>query len=159
MSAATFELPTQDGEIVTLPDGRELRLRIEPDDMWRGLDDDGLGQVEWGRANLYGRIVRPDSFNGHAEILDRSRDSVIWWQPPADLVRGTDQYARIRQIVRDVCEYGYQIVTLELRRRCECCTSVVVDDVAGIGGIVPFPDDNEIRDVIESYLLPELGLS
>ena len=104
----------------------DVRLTVVPDDVDRVQmlnDDDFYGRVAWGRFNryhvtcdAYGRTLRPDGFDGNAEIIQHNypRD-VLWWQPPADVPRTSEHFASLRSTVRDLVEYGYVGYVVDVR--------------------------------------------
>lgn len=134
-----------------LADGVELRLRFEPDCESIGdLSDHGdvYGRTEWSRDNDYGP-VRPSDFTGRAEILFRDHRSSLWWEPfdPMDIPGFREQGTRAqgfrdyRQNVRDIMEYGFYSLGLELCEGSDAYGRPIVTDVAWLGGIEPIPDD------------------
>ena len=130
---------TDDGDEIDLPDGRSLRLRIEPDQDASVNDSDCYGRIEWshvGPHNYTGRANRPDDFTGAAHILDRDHGSVLWWQPWEG---ATEEQARdFLPTLRELVEYGFKLVGLELRETVTDSLGsehTVVLDTAWLGGV------------------------
>lgn len=131
-----------DGDTIDIGGGRTLRLRIEPDPDMSILDEQGegvwCGRIEWSHTtNNYGWNRRPDGFTGRAEIIDRDRNDCLWWEVPADIERGTPGYYSLRSSIRDLLEYGYSQVGLQLLEECDHGDAHVIGD-AWIGGVGSF---------------------
>jgi hypothetical protein len=108
-----------DGDTADLEDGRTLRLRIEPDEDYSINDYDSDGKVAWGiRDDMGGR--RPDGFDGSAEKLGiYDHGSALWWQPYKPDVLALkksdpDAFRKERLRIRDLVEYGFKGIILEL---------------------------------------------
>jgi hypothetical protein len=100
---------------VDLLDGYSVRARTEPDYDHSVTDDgDWYGRLEWSDRVHSDRGGRPDDFDGNAEIIDRDRSDRLWWQPPADVKRGTEQFDSLRRSLLDAYHYGYDVVFVEL---------------------------------------------
>lgn len=152
---------TQDGDTVELDDGRTLRLRLTADDMTAADDGDWYGAiapVRWAHrydADYHQQPERPNGFTGNAEKLHYGRGEVVWWEPPSDVKRGTDGFTTLRATLRDVLEYGYVVVSLELCRGTDAYGRPVVVDVASIGGVEAMARDDYMREIV-SELAAEL---
>lgn len=135
---------TSDRDCYALPDGRYLRLRIQPDDDYNPFDEvDCYGRVSHvdnHRDRTTGWTLRPDGFDGNAEKVWAMHDN-YWWQPPADGPRrGTDEFRKLRQLVCDLIAFGGQVVTVELLRGTDAYGRSIVRDVASLGGIDSLAD-------------------
>lgn len=141
---------TQDGDVIDLPDGRKLRLRIQPDDTNPFTEYETYGKVEW--ANRRYERQRPDGFDGNAEILNGA-----WWQPPADgPKRGTEEFAKFRQLVLKLIEFGMETVILEVLDGEDAYHRPIVTQVTSLGGIDSL-EDGYLAEVVKE-LGEELGL-
>lgn len=94
--------------------GHTYTLRVLTDDMTI-MDEQGAGvwcgQLEWVRGP---RAPRPNGFDGNAEIIDRGRSGVLWWQPEPDVKRSDrEAFAAYRQSVVDAYTDGYVFLVLE----------------------------------------------
>lgn len=139
-----------DGDIIDMPDGRKLRLRIVTDDcdvmdLWT---DDCYGRVEWEKRGEYPQ--RPDGFDGNAEKLSIGRgNDRLWWQPPADVKRSdTSAFRKLRANVTDLFEYGWQIISLEVLDGTDYYGRPIVTWADSVGGIEPFTDWHDRCEVI-----------
>jgi hypothetical protein len=122
------------GDTYTLPSGKVLRLRIEPDDYDTVADEeDFYGKVEWSEG-------RPSHFDGNSEVImtsSRGWDSQrLWWQPPTDVKRGTEQFTNLRTHLSDALKYGYVCVFVELCEGSDYYGADIVKDVEVIGGVM-----------------------
>jgi len=109
---------TDDGDTLTLDDGRVLRLKIECDQD-ATINDFGdcygiSGYVENGRRNDYGYYPRPEGFTGNSEKLWWGNDGPWWWEPPTDVKRSDPVFKSLRDSVRELLEFGFKGVVLEL---------------------------------------------
>jgi hypothetical protein len=124
-----------DGDTVELGDGRELRLRIEPDDINPFDEFDTYGKIAWsGRVNDYGYEQRPAGFDGNAERITILNDRV-WWQPPADVKRSDPHFRELRALVSDLASFGCVGVSLELLEGEDAYGRPIVRRVASLWGI------------------------
>lgn len=107
-----------DGDVIDIGGGRSLRLRLEVDEGYSINDYDSDGKVAWGRKGQYDdREQRPEGFDGSAEKLGIYDHGVsLWWQPMKGLSikRGTPEWRAERSRIRDLAEYGFKVVILEL---------------------------------------------
>jgi len=166
INSEVLEALADDGDTAELDDGRTLRLRIESDpsdvrDLW---SDDCYGAVAWVEdrpRNDYGYPPdRPEGFDGNAEKLGIGRGyDRFWWQPPADVARGTEQFRALRTLVSDLLEFGFSNVGLEVLEGENAYHEAIVVNAAWLGGVEPWSyGEREVLDDILSQLLPELGL-
>jgi hypothetical protein len=143
---------TDDRDTFELPDGRTLRLRIEPDPDMSILDEQGegvwCGRIEWdkGRTNDYGYRDRPDGFTGRAEVIHRDRSDRLWWEVPADIVIGSDHHRTLRQSILDLYHYGYSQVGLVLE--CEHGGEVASTWIGGCDEFYPELLDDLVGEVL-----------
>jgi hypothetical protein len=156
-------LPLEDGETVELLNGKKLRLKVSPDYYTDLNDFDYLGRVEWSKYSsysktsyIYDRNPRPDGFNGNAEIIDVDRGSSLWWQPPQDVARGSDQFKALRILVKNVVNYGFNVFTLELLDGKDGYGRDIVAKYSSLAGLEPFLDELSKEDILQE-LLSELG--
>lgn len=157
-----------DGNVLELEDGSELRVRFEQDDQGiNNLRDHGdcWGDTEWFDDRPYGDYVgqrreRPSGFDGNAEKLHVGQGySACWWQPPEDVPRSSEHFAELRQNVKDLLEYGFQGIILEHVRDMDAYSRGIVVNVASLWGIEPFPTREYraevIRDLVDEVLSEE----
>jgi len=137
-----------DGDTIDLNDGRVLRLRIEVDQDSTVEDaPDYYGLVGWSTTDRdTGHQRRPSNMNGSAEILRRDHRAHLWWQPPADVEQ--DSRSELRNLVADLCEYGFKGVVLELCEGEDHYGAPIVRDSASLWGIDSLED---------GYLLTVVG--
>lgn len=139
---------------VTLPDGRIVRFKEEPD--WGTSIDDFVDC--YGKVSHIGkwddRPQRPDDFDGRARIV-RSVHDRYWWQPPQDLA---DEYLNnTLRLVSEILEWGFYVYVVEVLELCGSCGRPEVTDTFAMGGMEPMMDMSNRIDVI-SDLLRELDL-
>jgi len=132
--------------------GRMLRLTHEPDDM-SIMDEQGdgvwCGRLEWGRrSSCTGHNLRPDGFDGGAEIIYTDGRDSLWWQVPADVKRGSDSYRSLRRVITDILEHGYQVVVVELCAGFNAYGDPVVREFASLGCVEPFPGRDYEREIV-----------
>lgn len=153
-----------DGDTVELPDGRTLRLRIEPDQDSSAWGEDFYGEfalVE--RDRWTGRdLPRPDNFDGNSEKMQLRDGDPFWWQPPRgdyelSAKRGSKEFAEFRQAVRDLVEFGFTSVGLELLDGVDAYHRPIVKDAQWLGGVDSL-EGGYLQDVL-SDLLAEMDLS
>jgi hypothetical protein len=126
-----------DEATVDLEDGRKLRLRIEPDQSFDINDDsDAYGKVEWGTKDDYGEH-RPKGFSGNAEKLGiYDHGTSLWWEPPEDMKRtDAENFRKFKATVRDLAEYGFHGVILELLQGEDAYHRPIVVKVASLWGV------------------------
>ena len=135
--AAAMAALTDDGDTFELADGRSLRLRIEVDQDASINDYDCYGKIEW-IARGHHRDPRPSGFDGKARKLWGASDP-FWWQPWEGATE--EQIAEAAPQIRELAEYGFKLIGLELRetlldsRKFE---HTIVVDTAWIGGVDEF---------------------
>lgn len=143
IEAADMSSLSYDGGTITLPEGWTLRCTVETDQWSNPLDDMGedmwTGAVTTSRIDSIGHAIRPDGFDGKAEILDRDWHTAMWWQVPADVERGSETYYSLRREILDLLHYGYEIITLSL----VAPNGTIVADTS-LGGISPNSKPEEI---------------
>lgn len=123
-----------DGDTVTIGPRHAVRLVIRPDMDTSINDYDCYGKIEWiDRGHHRGN--RPDGFNGAAMKLWGSSDP-FWWQPPAGIT--TEQAREESSFIRELAEYGFSLVGLELLEVVEDSLGgdhTVEVDAAWLGGV------------------------
>jgi hypothetical protein len=99
----------QENDNLPLLDGCFLSLTVQPDDINPFDFFDCYGRMAWAPS----QSSRPDGFDGSAEIVDRARGNVLWWQPCRE---GKKVYnsPKDRRQVMDLLEYGLKLATLTL---------------------------------------------
>src|ERR1700680_3055523 len=124
-----------------LDDGRLLRCKVENDDM-SVMDEsapggDGFyGAFAWVETDrYYGRDKpRPDGFTGKARKMSTSRGDSYWWEPPSgdyELATAED-VDKFAAHVRDLVEYGFYGVVVELCDGLDCYGPPIVVDGASL---------------------------
>jgi len=145
-----------DGDTVDLPDGRTLRVRIVVDEDHSVTDEEFWGEFEWVRGSRWDdHTRRPDGFDGNAEIFDRDHGSVLWWQPPRgdyalSYGRGTKEFAEFRQSVRDLLNYGFKGVIVELLDGFDAYQRPIVTQSESLWGI------DSVEDGALAYVVADL---
>lgn len=131
------------GDQLEIGDGAVLRLVQEPDDFTTINDFDCYGRCEWSR-NTYRGAVRPDGFDGCAEMIGAEHYSTLWWQPPTTTKEDRRQwhtdleYRRaLRQLVRDITNYGFSYFRLEYCVGADAFGALIVRDFVTVGGVEP----------------------
>lgn len=104
-------------------DGRTFRLKLGPCEYGSIMDEQGegvwCGRLEWSASNDYGK-VRPEGFDGNAEVLDTDRNMSLWWQPMEDCKPNTEVRAQVRkQIVANLTEGYYEVEVVDEDGRTE----------------------------------------
>ena len=156
MTAATdVDVSTlcEDGDTLEIDETRTLRLRVEPDDRSL-LDDQGpdmwCGELEWVRPNrdYVGRYMtrRPDGYNGRARILERDNGYALWWQPPTDVP--DDRLDSFAATLRDLLEYGYVGIVLELLEGTDAYGRPIVTRSESLWGVEWNADRHYVDDVV-----------
>lgn len=128
----------EDGDIVLLPDGRTVRLRIEPDHDTIINDFDCWGKVGWEQYDRsMGYHRRPDGFDGNSERMSYGNSDPYWWQPPADgPKRGTPEFDALRREVQELCEFGFVVLILEVLDGDDAYGNGIVVNYTALGGVV-----------------------
>lgn len=140
-----------DGDTVDLPDGRKLRLRIEPDPHATINDFDCYGKCSTVHDYIRdGKQPRPDGFDGNAEKIQVDRGLWVWWQPSSDgPKRGTPEFDKDRRQIRDLLELGFCVVGVELLDvSADHYGRGVVRDAAYLGAVEPYPDKDYLLSVV-----------
>ena len=151
-TTATAYALHNDGDTETLPDGRVLRLRFEPDPNHSVNDDESDGRIEWTRRNDYG-AVRPSTMDGSARVIDTDYPYSLWWQPPGKEIIGDtpwddDTMRREAARVADLVRYGFQGVILELCQGADAYGLPVVVGVASLWGIEWDISTDDLAEVV-----------
>lgn len=157
MRVLSIEDLTEDGDEFELPDGRNLRLKIKPDEC-SSLKDDGdwYGEIsDWYRY-AYGesRTDRPSHFDGRARKL-HTRDMWCWWQPPKDVT--DESLSKMAETMQEIAEYGYQLYVLELLEGEDAYGQPIAIEFQALGGIEPFAKAEYVRDFV-SEMINEMGI-
>lgn len=110
LAALAREGLRQDGDMLTLPDGRRLRLTVERDDCTSINDFDCYGKADkfshdWRDMQR----PRPEGFTGAARRLEIDRGVWIWWEPYRDESKVYDSPEDVR-LARDLLHYGFSRV-------------------------------------------------
>jgi hypothetical protein len=136
--------------------GARWRFRVEPDYDTSINDYDCYGRVAPVVSRYGQQQERPDGFDGGAEILSWRGHERYWWQP-YDVTDAVYRSAT-RQTVCDILEYGFLMLFVErLRDEDDAYGRPVVDDYSVVGGIEPFPSDDDLSDLI-SDVVSEIGV-
>lgn len=150
---------TDDGDTFELSDGRTLRLRIEPDAGTTINDFDCYGKMSKYAFDYVhdAHAPRPDGFNGNAEKIQVDRGYWVWWQPPDDIPRSSEQFSEFRRMVRDLLEIGFYQVGLELLDGTDAYGRPIVVKQEWLGGVDSIEEDH-LADIL-SDMLAELDLT
>ena len=152
----------EDGDMIELEGGSFLRLKVSPDEYTSINDFDCYGEIEQYSHTYWvkSEISRPKHFTGNAEKL-HLRSDWIWWEPPADGPQRSDpEFRGLRNTVKDLFEFGFRVVTLELCRGIDAYGRHIVRDVTSMGGCVFESEPNGYSaNEAAKDLLWELGLS
>lgn len=157
-----------DGDTFELPDGRKLRLKVEPDDItFDSLDEMGdcYGATAWvqrSRDFIYDE-PRPAGFDGCAEKLHLPSGGRVWWQPDPNggaesRYKDPEGFKAFRQQVIDILEYGFRGYIIEVLDGEDAYARPIVREVASIWSVEPFADRGYVRSLV-SDLLAELEVS
>lgn len=151
---------TSDGDTLELADGRLLRLREEPDYDASINDNDCYGRVnmERIRTNDLGWEIRPEGFTGNAEKLWYGNDGPWWWEPYANIKRGTPEFDEMRQQVREILAFGFKGLILELCEGTDYYGKPIVVNSTSVWGIEAMTDRKYIQDIV-SELADELEVT
>lgn len=136
-----------------LPNGMTLRYRQEQDDTTTVNNYDYLGKVAV-ISRWESQSQRPEGFDGMAEKISTQWDT-FWWQPPDDLRKGWVTYEHknhLRNAVRDVLSYGFQVLFVELCDGDDAYGNPVVVDYACLGGVEPFTDDDDVAEYVHDLV-------
>ena len=145
-----------DGDVLKLDDGRVLRLRVEVDQNASINDYDSDGRVEWTRNNPdTGHSQRPSTFNGTARIIDRDRNSCLWWQPYEDLT--TEQIREEEPRILELVTYGFKGIVLELLDGRDAYNRPIVADIASLWGVDSL-EDGYLAEILNDLVSELRGL-
>lgn len=127
----------------------------KPDDCISINDYDCYGKVEW----VYCRSQRPAGFDGSAEIIDRERGQVLWWQPYRE---GRKIYnTSDRLMVKDIVEHGFWCYGIKVYGPAESALGTVTAELCSeyIGGYEPFADHVEVLSQVLEALITQVEKS
>lgn len=144
LSDATYGAPS----VVYLSDGRLVRSELVPDQHSEISDFDFYGGLKWQR-NVNDHAVRPDGFDGNAEIIEKTWDQSLWWQPPIDVERNTPAYTTLRSLVVDILNYGFWGIVLELCDGEDAYGKPIVKHYASIWGLEPTVSVEDLKFIIQ----------
>ena len=150
---------------VTLINGDILRCTMMPDMFGTISDDpDVYGEIEAVTRNrdTGEQNPRPANFNGAAEILCLQDGAKVWWQPPIEAMGKAwfdDENLRsqTRSLVRDILNYGFSVINLELCRGTDAYGKPIVIAYNNLPGVEPFADNEVIAQYIQD-LIPDLPI-
>jgi hypothetical protein len=113
---------------------------------------DCYGQVQWSND-------RPIGFDGSAEIIDRDRNGKLWWLPYRD---GKKVYnsSKSRQVVMDICNYGFRVITLKLIGPAWDANKTkhrITLSQSSIGGLEPFVSHSDCIEELACDVLQEFS--
>ena len=178
----TLDLPKLAGDLVDddsveLDGGRKLRLLQDPDYDVSINDFDCYGKVEYIEPRRRGQS-RPEGFDGFARKIWTHDGSCYWWQPPADL-RGAkpthpivvdadgvrhvrpdvviDQIASLGRLVRNILDFGFVCVGVEVIATCDGCHQERVLTTAFVGGVEPLTDREYMVDIVQDLITQALS--
>lgn len=147
-----------DGARYELPNGDTITVTLEHDASSTLTDYDYFGRVEFVPYNrshyISGQGQRPDDMNGNAEKVAHDHGA-WWWQPPADVARGTPEFDALRTHVRgwfndDWCYCGV-VVTVRGDRRS-------LDRAASLWGVESNSSTEYLAEIIGD-LLADCGVT
>jgi hypothetical protein len=140
----------EDGDTLTLDDGRVLKLKIEVDqDASINDSPDCYGKIndEVLRRNEMGYYARPKNFTGNAEQLRYGNYGPWWWEPPVDVKRTDPNFKALRDNVRELLAFGFNGVILQLCEGKDYYGKLVVVNDASLWGIDSL-DNGYIHEVV-----------
>lgn len=116
-----------------------IRCKVEPDDipvqdLWC---DDAYGPIS---EHCYdychdGNTPRPDTMDGSAVKIQVDRGYWTWWQAPPGFPIHSEEWRKLRSSVRDLLEFGFQQVGVELCHGSDAYGRPIVVDCAWLGGV------------------------
>jgi hypothetical protein len=138
---------SDDGDVMKLDDGRMLRLRIEVDQDASINDYESDGKAEWTSNDTWnGHSTRPEGYTGRARIITRESRGSLWWEPYPDM---TDEQVKAElPRIKDLMDYGFKGVILELCDGYDAYTRPIVVAVASLWGVDLNGNDNYIAFVV-----------
>ena len=115
---------------------------------------DWCGELADVPARSYNSGQRPDHFNGNAEVVKSDRWGRTWWQPPADVSRGTAAFANMREMVRGWFrdDWHYIGVVVAVSKLCPCCDQLQEVDEQSVWGIESTCGKYHIAEVVADLL-------
>lgn len=137
--------------VYELPNGASLRAVIDIDYDTQVTDFDVYGTFAWSKD-------RPAGMDGNAEKLAGDHGVSFWWQPPSDVPRTDPMFGEFRQMVREIVEYGFVIVSVEYCDGTDAYGRHIARHVRSLGGIECTADDEYRRAVIDE-LVAELDVA
>jgi hypothetical protein len=145
----------EENDSLEVGDGVTLRLRIHPDEH-TSINDyrDVYGRIEYIGRTSWDTGRRPDGFTGNAEKLGigQSYDR-YWWEPsPEGPKRGTPEFAKERQQVLNLLEFGFIGVVLERWERCDHCGTERMTESASLWGIENNADEAYLQETLRELL-------
>lgn len=136
-------------------DGTTLRVTVETDHDTNLDDFDCYGTFADANASHwrgFKNVQRPEGFDGNAEKLWYGNDGPWWWQPSPDgPKRGTPEFARERDHIRELLAFGFVGVIVALRETCDCCDHAHETESDSLWGIDSLDDDYGI-DIVADML-------
>lgn len=140
---------------IELDDGKALRVKLEPDYDTSVSDFPDLYGIfepvqRWDRDGC--RAGRPDGFDGNAEKIWIGRSEQVWWQPPKDIKRTDPNFSHLRDEVREIGEFGFMVVVVELLEGKDHYGDGIVRDSTCLGGVEGNADHDYLATVIEDML-------
>jgi len=121
------------------------------DDLSTFTEFDCYGTIQWSKT-------RPTNFDGSAEIIDRRNGDKLWWLPYRE---GKKIYnsSKDRQMVMDICNYGFRVITLKLIGPAWDANKIkhrITLSQSSVGGLEPFANHSDCikdlaRDVLQEF--------
>ena len=135
--------------------GLSIEVTLEHDtDSTLKDSGDWYGELVDVPGRPYNRGQRPDHFNGNAEVVHSDRWGRTWWQPPADAIRGTEGFAKLREVIRGWYsdEWHYIGVVVAVSKLCPCCDQLQEVDKQSVWGIESTCGEYHIAEVVADLL-------
>lgn len=131
-----------------------IEVTSEADDIQRLTDDfDWYGTIELEEISS-GRGQRPPGFTGAAEVVYRDRFGRTWWQPPADVARGSEGFTSLRKLVRGWYreEWHYVGIVVTVSRLCPCCHELREVATESLWGVESYASADYVAEVVRDLL-------
>ena len=77
------------------------------------------------------------------------------WQPPSDIKRGTPEFHDLAILVRDLVEYGFYLVYVELLHGVDAYHRPIVIDMDVVGGVDSVSNSNVsdlVRELVDGVM-------